>query len=471
MARQGPTVVAGRSTAVRSARKPAPAARVATPGASCPILPLDPDQPLGDSIDSLRGIDAVAVFTDYLSEPGTLKGRLRRQVRQRAEERLRSVGLRILSKQELEREPGKPRLEFYLSPGDPKVGCPFRVSISLRQEMVLGRETDTALYGGTWSEAGPSRLGLDEGAEIETIAFYLESFITDWRTANSTEPRESLAETRSRGRRPEQTWGQWLDRAFSVNLAATFPLRTGQSSVSGGSPSSLGPNRQPAPTPTFSTTLGFNWLGTGLFGQLTFYRYWDEDSQQPWNPDFGYAFGYNTYQPGTFSLTYGNYGGNRFNPDGDEHFTQVDEGSIRAAYNLEFEDRLFAPLYTDETRFFQCEPAVTTTPSYFDQGSNSDKSFKTSLSLGCRYNIWRGLYLGATAYLYPDADQQQDWDPDYTYSFGWSNWRPGTFSLEYGNYAGNRWPWREGGSSFSEGAISLNYRVPLEVLANWFSGS
>ncbi len=441
-----------------------PAAGLA-PGATCPIEPLDPEAPLGDSIDGLRGLEAVAVLTDYLTEPAPLKGKLRAEVRQRVERRLEEAGLRVVSAKDLAELPGQPRLEFYLSTGDPETGCPFRVSISLRQQVVLGRATGTALYGGTWSKSGPSRLGFDEGAEVESITYYLESFIADWRTANSSAPRKKAVARRTT---PELTWGQWLDRALGITLGVGLPLRAGENDVVQ-DPNIIGPDREPPSTPTFSTTLSLNWPDTGWFGRLTLYQYLEPSHQQPWNPDFAYAFGYDDYRPGTFSLTYGNYGGNRFDPDGEEAFTRLEEGSIRAAYKLAIEDRVFAPLYTEESRIFACQPAISTTPRYFDQASNSDKSFKTSLSFGCRYYIWRSLFVGGTAFLYPDPDQQQDWDPDYSYSFGWSNWRPGTFSLEYSNSSGNRWPWRDGGSRFLDGAVSLTYRVPLEEVIDWFA--
>ncbi len=465
--------------ALSAARKTGPAKTVRLPGSkagslrpaaplSCPVPPLSADKPLGDSIDSLRGLTGVSIFTDFMAEPDELKGKLRRQVRQRVEERLRTAGMRLLDKRQLEQEPGKPRLEFYLTRGDRTKDCPFRIAITLRQEVALGRDTTTQLYTGTWSETGPSRLGFTKNAEIESVAYYLESFIVDWRAANSGKPRE---EHRPIPRpKHEMTWGRWIDQALGVSFGVNLPLTSGDEQVSEDGPSGLGQDRQPPSTPTISTTLAFNWPTTPWFGRLTLYKYLDPSRQKPWNPDFAYAFGYDDYRPGTFSFTYGNYGGNRFDPDGNEDFTRLDQGSLRVAYKFEFEDQLVAPLFTDETRLVQCQPAITTVPRYFDQSSNSTKSFKTALSFGCRYSIWRSFFIGATAFVYPDPDQQQDWDPDYSYSFGWSNWRPGTFSIEYSNASGNRWPWREGGNGgFLEGAVSLNYRVPLEDVIDWFA--
>lgn len=205
----------------------------------------------------------------------------------------------------------------------------------------------------------------------------------------------------------------------------------------------------------------------GLYARLSVYRYLFPSRQEDWNPDFAYAFGYDDPAVGTFSLGYSNYGGNRLDPGSGQSYTSVKEGSIRLAYKMRFVDRLAAPWFTDEEVKIGCQPAVTTTPTYFDQVTGDLHNFKASLSFGCRYPIWRKLYFAATAITYPIPDQQQVWDPDYIYSFGWSNWNQGTFSLDYSNYAGNRWPWRtRSGQSgrFMDGSLTLSYRVPLDWL-------
>ncbi|WP_369062427.1 hypothetical protein ABOZ73_09080 [Caulobacter sp. 73W] len=56
--------------------------------------------------------------------------------------------------------------------------------------------------------------------------------------------------------------------------------------------------------------------------------------------------------------------------------------------------------------------------------------------------------------------QQQPWDPDFVYSFGWFDWRPGGWSVQYSNYSGNRYPGADraaGTGRFKDGTISVTY--------------
>jgi hypothetical protein len=56
--------------------------------------------------------------------------------------------------------------------------------------------------------------------------------------------------------------------------------------------------------------------------------------------------------------------------------------------------------------------------------------------------------------------QQQPWDPDFTYGFGYFDFHSGTFSVQYNNYSGNRFPWRHRGphtGTFAYGGISISW--------------
>lgn len=447
---------------VRATAIPKPAA--APPSCPVPTAPLPagplPPRELGDRIDSLTGLTGARIVTDTIREPDRLKGQLRTQVRAMAEERLRAAGLRILSREEAEREPGKPRLEFILTPGDPASGCPFRVFVSLRQEAVLVRDPSVRLLLGAWGEGGISDNGRAEGSELETFAFYVDRLIADWRLANSGEPRRRAGTAVAE--KPQLSPGQRLDRALSISVGATFPLKSPEEEqaqqVTASSQERASPN-----DPSLATTIGLSWPGTGWFGRITIFDELISDSREANDSDFVYSFGYDYYKPGTFSLTYSNYGENRFDPDEGQKVSRLRQGSIRFAYKLELKDRVLAPRFTETTRMLRCQPGITTTPTYLDEESDELRNFRTSLSFGCRYPIWRSFYVGATAILYPQPDQQQAWDPDYTYGFGWASYRPGGLVVEYNNYSGNRWPWREAesGGGFFDGSVTVSYRLPL----------
>jgi hypothetical protein len=88
---------------------------------------------------------------------------------------------------------------------------------------------------------------------------------------------------------------------------------------------------------------------------------------------------------------------------------------------------------------------------------------KTSVSLGCRYTRPEGWYAEAAVFAYPQGSQQQPWDPDFTYGFGYAGARAGGLLLKYENYSGNRFPGRArapGEGSFRSGSVSLSWSTP-----------
>jgi hypothetical protein len=96
--------------------------------------------------------------------------------------------VRLFGEDEVEQVPGKPRLELYFTKGDTARGCPFRIWMSLRQEVGLARDTGIRVITGTWGDGGVARPGPDQGAELETFAYYLDRFVKEWRNANGGQP-------------------------------------------------------------------------------------------------------------------------------------------------------------------------------------------------------------------------------------------------------------------------------------------
>jgi hypothetical protein len=196
-----------------------------------------------------------------------------------------------------------------------------------------------------------------------------------------------------------------------------------------------------------------------LFARITGYVYLNTDRKRPWNPDFTYSFGYDSWRPGTFGLTYDNYGGNRWNPDADrnERVTRFDEGAITASYKFKMPGALESLFESDGESRWSASVAAHLVPRYPRLDDATRGSWKRSLSVGVRSRFYRRLYVEGRAFVYPTADQQQPWDPDFTYGLGWFDWRPGTLSIQYGNYSGNRWVSRErpGTGAFRNGSITM----------------
>lgn len=200
------------------------------------------------------------------------------------------------------------------------------------------------------------------------------------------------------------------------------------------------------------------------FVNVSFFQYIARRQAFPWEPDFTYSFGYSDWHPYTFSLVYGNYGGNKFSPDAarGESFTRFDEGIWSFGWKFP------APTFLEEALRVHSSSGVghqinlNTVARYYDVASSSFRGWKTFLTLQTRYTIWNYFYALLTVFAYPDASQQQPWDPDFTYGFGYYDWHSMTISVQYNNYSGNRFPWNPravGTGTFLDGILSISWNV------------
>lgn len=205
--------------------------------------------------------------------------------------------------------------------------------------------------------------------------------------------------------------------------------------------------------------LNLRWAPSeGWFANVNLYAY--TDGRKPWEPDFTYSFGYDNWRPNTFSLVYANYTNSRFNPHDGDAVTRLEYGRISAGYKFQLPEPLRSPFDAENDGRIGCRVGYHYTPRY-EMPTGPDRHNQQAASLGCRVPVWRQFFVDATAYDYISGDQRP-WDPDYTYSFGWFDWRPNHFSVQYTNYSGTRFPWRDGtsrGARFNDGAISVTYNL------------
>lgn len=213
-------------------------------------------------------------------------------------------------------------------------------------------------------------------------------------------------------------------------------------------------------SPRVSLTLRYAPQGGGWFGRVTVFHYLDDGRKAPWNPDFTYSVGYDDWRPKTFGIAYGNEGGNRWRPDRDEGevFTRLDEGTITATYRIPVPAALERIFVTRPDNRLSASVALHLTPRFQRDAGGPRGHWKRAASLSVRHRVHSYWYVEGRAVVYPSRVQQQPWDPDYTFGFGYFDWNPGRVSVQYGNYAGNRFPWRSPGrASFSDGTLTISY--------------
>jgi len=178
--------------------------------------------------------------------------------------------------------------------------------------------------------------------------------------------------------------------------------------------------------------------------------------------DFRYSFGYDDWHPNTFSLVYSNYGDNRLFTSGNARHTYFEQGAFTFAYKFSLPKDLEKHLLINKGDALTCQVGVSWVPRYYSLADNDLRSNKEVGLGGCGYTFKQHFFIRATAFWFPHHEQQQPWNGDYSYSFGYATYKPGSFSIQYSNYSGTRFPGRSSANAkFREGTISLIWFLPF----------
>lgn len=204
---------------------------------------------------------------------------------------------------------------------------------------------------------------------------------------------------------------------------------------------------------------------------FTYRNYINGYSNESYQPDFSYSFGYNDWHQDTFSLVYSNYANNKISPKGDEDRFNFDQGTWDLGYKTKLEDTFLGDLnarahayYTASSKaqrvaFFASKTIdeVLYSASYSHQLDNSKKI----LSFSAKKVLYKKFFASGTLYHHFDHDLQEDWESDYAYSFGWLDTRAFKLSVVYSNYyMKNRYPHRdEKGVDFMDGNITVSMNI------------
>lgn len=246
-------------------------------------------------------------------------------------------------------------------------------------------------------------------------------------------------------------------RGWSISAGLDVPLSYDVSELEGEASQGELTTKSPRASVNVRYAISGNW-----FGRISFHRYLDQSRRASWNPDFAYALGYDDWRPGTLSFVYENQGGNRLNPNrqAGETVTRLEEGTFATTYKIpvpRWLEGIFVP--RPENRL-SASVGLQVTPRFRREAATGRGEWKRSVSLTVRNRFFRWFFAEARAIYYPAAGQQQPWDPDFTYAFGYFNWTPGAVSVQYSNYAANRFPWNNkpsSGGAFRDGGLSVSW--------------
>lgn len=247
-----------------------------------------------------------------------------------------------------------------------------------------------------------------------------------------------------------------LKKKFSGNFSFSYPIRESTPSDNEG----VKNQGRFSNNLTLNMSIKYNPV-TYWFFSTTLYKYINEYNKATWNPDFSYTFGYDDWHPYTLSLVYSNYGGNRFFPKQNigEVFTDFLGGSFNLAWKFKIPKNIEKYILITDEDSFGANISYSLVPRYFDLESLELKSFKQSARFGFRYTFFKYFYFTSTFFWYPLSNQQQPWDPDFTYGFGISDSTFSFISIQYNNYSGNRFPWNKnlGSGGIENGGFSISY--------------
>lgn len=183
-----------------------------------------------------------------------------------------------------------------------------------------------------------------------------------------------------------------------------------------------------------------------------------------YSTDFVYSFGYDDWHPGTFSLVYGNYSdSNYFYPSSGARRTYFEQGAWTFAYKFELPQNVEKHLLINKEDALICQLGYSYVPRFFSLATNTNQRNKSTFLASCGYTLLQHYFLRVSAFYYPDSQQQQPWDYDYTYSIGYvSSYLPGAMSVHYDNYTGTRYPWRGSpDANFRHGTINVSWTLPF----------
>lgn len=197
----------------------------------------------------------------------------------------------------------------------------------------------------------------------------------------------------------------------------------------------------------------------------TFYQDFNLRASARWISNYTYSVARYNWKPNKFNFGYENYVNNRY---GDNIQTFGDK-FLEGYYFISFghvPEKPNEKLRIDNTTNLKLIYFVRYSFKYRDAFEQSHGGFfdgKSSLGANVRYTVFKNIYLESAAYFYPEEYKKQFWDPDYTYGFGYYDYRAFRLSATYGNWAINRFPWNKNNRP-NYGFLDGNFKISASYI-------
>jgi hypothetical protein len=178
-----------------------------------------------------------------------------------------------------------------------------------------------------------------------------------------------------------------------------------------------------------------------ISANATFYADFNKKAAARWVSDFTYSVGRYHWRPNKLNFGYENYQNNKYTDNADQLFEKMMEGYFFLSYNMAMPDVIARAIRIDSTSSFRFSPLVRYATRYRDEFERVHYEGKPTAGVTARWTMFWNIYIEGGAYYYFTPQYRQlPWDPDYSYGFGYFDYRAFRVSLTYGNWAVNRWP-------------------------------
>jgi hypothetical protein len=195
----------------------------------------------------------------------------------------------------------------------------------------------------------------------------------------------------------------------------------------------------------------------------TLYTNFNRQANANWIGDYSFSVGRYNWRSRRLNFGYEDYGNHKYYDNFKTFANKFLEGYFYASYN-HAPKKLNKWIRIDSTTSLRFVYFSRYSVNFRDENEQYRGGFfngKPTGGISMRFTMFLNIYVESAVYLYLPG-RKQPWDPDYTYGFGYFDWRAFRVSFTYGNWAINRFPWNKtkyGRYGFMDG----NFRV----VANW----